>query len=139
MIGIILSGHGHIASGFYSAIELILGKQEAFEIVDFPQEDTATELEAHAIEVLDKLKSCDEILVFTDLLSGSPFNTFSMKALQRKHMNVLYGTNLGMLIECIMKRNMDASLEELLTCAMETGRTQIGVFPVKQEDEEEEF
>ena len=35
MIGIVLSGHGKFASGLNSSIQLIAGKQEGFEVVDF--------------------------------------------------------------------------------------------------------
>ena len=40
MFGIIISGHGHYASGVYSSMQLILGEQEKVAIVDFPQTDT---------------------------------------------------------------------------------------------------
>ena len=36
MIGILVTGHGRFATGITSALELVLGKQEWFEAVDFP-------------------------------------------------------------------------------------------------------
>ena len=50
MTGIMVLGHGHFASGIASAAELILGKQDDFVWVDFPEGDTKTELEAHIAE-----------------------------------------------------------------------------------------
>ena len=44
MTGIMVLGHGHFASGIASAAELILGKQDDFVWVDFPEGDTKTDL-----------------------------------------------------------------------------------------------
>ena len=73
MTGIMVLGHGHFASGIASATELILGKQDDFVWVDFPEGDTKTELEAHIAEALQTMKEAEHILVFCDLLSGSPY------------------------------------------------------------------
>ncbi|KYC73249.1 hypothetical protein [Heyndrickxia coagulans] len=45
MIGIIVTGHGEFATGITSALELVLGKQESYVCVNFPNGDTAVELE----------------------------------------------------------------------------------------------
>ena len=52
MIGILVTGHGRFATGITSALELVLGKQECFEAVDFPDGDTKTELERNMDEAL---------------------------------------------------------------------------------------
>ena len=44
MVGILITGHGHFASGIASSVELIMQSLEGVEVVDFPQGDTATEL-----------------------------------------------------------------------------------------------
>ena len=36
LIGIIVTGHGNFASGLASSIEVIAGKQDKFEAIDFP-------------------------------------------------------------------------------------------------------
>ena len=62
MTGIMVLGHGHFASGIASAAELILGKQDDFVWVDFPEGDTKTELEAHIAEALQTMKEAEHIL-----------------------------------------------------------------------------
>ena len=37
MIGFILTGHGHFSNGLKSALDMIAGPQEAFEIVPFEE------------------------------------------------------------------------------------------------------
>lgn len=56
MIGILVTGHGRFATGITSALELVLGKQEWFEAVDFPDGDTKTELERNMDEALKRLE-----------------------------------------------------------------------------------
>lgn len=139
MTGIMAVGHGHFATGIASAAELIIGKQEYFAAVDFPEGDTKTELEAHIREGLKTLEDCEEVLVFCDLLSGSPFNTVIVEALQDPRLTVYYGTNLGMLVETLMNRNLGSSCEELKARVLECGKEQLGVFtPEKSGDDEDD-
>lgn len=121
MTGIMVLGHGHFASGIASAAELILGKQDDFVWVDFPEGDTKTELEAHIAEA-------EHILVFCDLLSGSPFNTIVPESMKDRRIKVVYGTNLAMLIETLMERNIGMSWEEILEGIIENGRKQVDFF-----------
>lgn len=131
MIGIIVTGHGNFATGITSALETIMGKQEQYINVDFPREDTATELKENIAKAIDKLKSCDNIIVFADLLSGSPFNTAIMKAMEDERIKVIYGVNLGMLVEAVMNRNKGIDFNEIVKNAVETGKSQVGLFDAK--------
>lgn len=128
MIGILVTGHGRFAAGAASAVKLVLGEQECFEAVDFPEGDTKTELEQHMDEALERLSGSEHILAFCDIVSGSPFNTLIDRAMRRGGMTVYYGTNVGMLIETALNRNFGSSLEELTVNLVDKGRAQVGVF-----------
>ncbi len=138
MIGIIVSGHGHFATGITAALNLILGEQEHYNCVEFPAGDTLTELENNMKAAIAAMEDMEHIVIFTDLLSGSPFNVAIMEAMKNEKLRVVYGTNLGMLIEGVMRRNMGESLEELIAGALETGRSQIGLF-TEPEEEDDDF
>lgn len=140
MIGIIVTGHGVFARGITTALELVLGKQEAYIDVNFPSEDTATELEANITNAINSLESSENIIVFADLLSGSPFNTAVMKAMKDERIKVIYGVNFGMLVEAVMNRNMGMEVNKIVSNAIETGKSQIGVFSanaVEDSDDDE--
>lgn len=140
MIGIIVTGHGIFAKGITTALDLVLGKQEMYIDVNFPIGDTITELEENMMKAINKLESCENIVIFADLLSGSPFNTAIMKAMQDERIKVIYGVNFGMLVEAVMNRNTGVDFNELVNKAIETGRNQIGVFnadDVKESDDDE--
>ncbi|WP_026684275.1 PTS galactosamine/N-acetylgalactosamine transporter subunit IIA [Heyndrickxia coagulans] len=128
MIGMIVTGHGEFATGITSALELVLGKQESYVCVDFPNGDTAVELEKNLDRAVLQLEECEHIIVFADLLSGSPFNTAIMKAMKDDRIKVIYGVNFGMLIEAVMNRNMGTSVDEIVQNALANGKNQIGVF-----------
>ena len=139
MIGIIICGHGHFASGLTSALQLIMGEQENYIAVDFPKGDTNTELEKNINKAVEQLHDSESILVMSDLLSGSPFNTAIMLAMKKPNIHVIYGANLGMLIETVMKRNNGATIEDLIDTAISTGKQQIGIFEISGDTEEDSF
>ena len=128
MIGLIVTGHGHFASGLTTGLEVVLGKQEMYINVDFPSGDTATELEANMTKAMNALEDCENIVVFADLLSGSPFNAAIMKAMKDERIKVVYGVNFGMLVEAVMNRNTGMDFNGIVKNAVETGKNQIGVF-----------
>lgn len=136
MTGIIVTGHGHFASGIMSSVELIMGTQENVIPVDFPYGDTITELEANINSAIEKFDG--DIIVFADLLCGSPFNVATMAALKDERIRVVYGTNLGMLVESIMNLSQGMHTDELVDKAVITGKTQVGKFE-KSSDEEDDF
>ena len=139
MFGIIVTGHGNFATGITSSLELIIGKQEQYVAVDFPQTDTKTELENNIRQAIELYKEEEHILIFCDLLSGSPFNVSIMKAMHDDRIRVIYGTNLGMLIEALMERMQGESFEKIVADAIENGKAQIGIFDVSAVDEEDDF
>jgi PTS system N-acetylgalactosamine-specific IIA component len=128
MIGIVLTGHGNFARGMTTGLELVLGKQEMYIDVNFPIGDTATELEENMTRAINKLENCENIVVFADILSGSPFNAAIMKAMKDERIKVIYGVNFGMLIEAVMNRNTGMDFNEIVSNAVESGKSQIGAF-----------
>ena len=139
MFGIIVTGHGNFATGITSSLELIIGKQEQYVAVDFPQTDTKTELENNIRQAIELYKEEEHILIFCDLLSGSPFNVSIMEAMNDDRIRVIYGTNLGMLIEALMERMQGESFEKIVADAIENGKAQIGIFDVSAVNEEDDF
>ena len=103
-------------------------KMNASALTSQRQHITKTELEAHIAEALQTMKEAEHILVFCDLLSGSPFNTIVPESMKDRRIKVVYGTNLAMLIETLMERNIGMSWEEILEGIIENGRKQVDFF-----------
>ncbi len=129
MIGIILVGHGSFASGLESSVKLIAGEQKNFISIDFIQQLTGEMLEDEIKKALNELKNCDSLIIFTDILGGTPFNTAAKYVNDR--VKLITGTNLPMVIEAALFRGMNRDLNEIVKGTMNSGREQIREFTIK--------
>ena len=104
MLGLIVTGHGHFASGLTSSLELIAGDLQNYRAVDFEASDSVDDLRKKLEKAFDELKECQGILVCSDLAGGSPFKTAVEVGFPRGNVEVVAGSNLPMLIEVNMGR-----------------------------------
>lgn len=124
MVGFILTGHGQFSNGLASAIDMVAGDQPAFEIVPFEGDQAATYGDDLRAAITKMGQECDGVLVFVDLLGGTPFNQAMMISQDVENVEVITGTNLPMLIELLFLRN-GATLAELAEQAVAVGRAGI--------------
>ena len=126
LIGIIVTGHGNFASGLASSIEVIAGKQDKFEAIDFPIGSTNTELAKQLQEAVDRL-NCSDIIFCTDIAGGTPFNQSVILSTHLPNSKVISGTNVPVLLEALFSRaNQTAlSLSEIL---VDSHQSRIQVF-----------
>ena len=61
MIGIIVAGHGNFASGITSMLELVVGKPENYEYIDFLQGESQEALEYDYSCLLYTSDAADEL------------------------------------------------------------------------------
>jgi PTS system N-acetylgalactosamine-specific IIA component len=139
MIGLIVTGHGHFASGLTEALNVIAGPAENYKAVDFNLTDSTDDLAANLTKAMDELSDCESILFLTDLAGGSPFKT-SVELGFQKGYEVVAGTNLGMLVEINMVRQFSDDIHALADQAVMVGREQVQKFtfvaPAVQEDDD---
>ena len=128
MIGIIVAGHGNFASGITSMLELVVGKPENYEYIDFLQEESQEALENDFREKLNNLKDCEKIVIMTDITGGSPFKSAVTYAVSDDRLNVISGTNVPMLVELIFRRMNSDDSEDLIQSSMDAGKEQIVRF-----------
>ncbi|MCP9334415.1 PTS sugar transporter subunit IIA [Lentilactobacillus hilgardii] len=114
-IGIIITGHGNFATGIYSAVKLIIGPQESVESVDFSKEDTLTELSNNIDKAIADLNNTKKIFIMCDIFGGSPFNVAVRKKMDYKKIKIIYGVNLGFVIEFINRRNNNSLNSKSIT------------------------
>lgn len=126
MIGFILVGHGGFASGMASAATAILGAQEKFLAVDFAMNETGESLHGRIQAAMAELQ-CEKTLLFTDVLGGTPFNCAALLAQANDNVEVVTGTNLPMLLEALLHRNVQ-QLPELARKIAGNGQESIRVL-----------
>lgn len=136
MIGLLVTGHANFGSGMTSSVNLIAGEQEAYRYVDFLPTYSLDDLSREISKALDELKDCEGVLVFADLMGGTPFNTAVQVGHPRGNVNVVAGTNLPMLLEVVMTRKFEEDLEELTKVALETGSEQVARYELKHVEQQ---
>ena len=129
MIGLIISGHGNFASGLRTSLKLIAGESSNVEFVDFEENDSTETLKEKYYFKLNKLNNCKSILALTDLAGGSPFKTLvEIKTEIEKPMEVIGGTNLPMLLELSMTKDIIGDLYSLCDSALDIGKSGVVKF-----------
>ena len=120
MLSIILTGHGGFASGLEKAMKQILGEQEQFVAIDFPETSTTALLTSQLERAIADLGDAEDIVFLTDLLGGTPFRVASTMAMEKPGWEVITGTNLQLLLEMVMERH-GLSSEAFRLQALECG------------------
>lgn len=125
MTQILISGHGHFASGMLSAAQLIIGKSAGIEAVDFV--DGPEKLKKDLIEAVERLSDGSGMIIFTDLLGATPFQTSVVVSHETgiKTM-VVGGTNLSMILAAAI--NKGKVLEETLSLSLQEGKQFIDYY-----------
>lgn len=137
MIGLLVTGHANFGSGLTSSLNLIAGEQEAYKYVDFLPEYSLEDLSRELTKAMDELKDCEGILVFSDLLGGTPFKTAVEVGFPRGNVNVIAGTNLPMMVEIAMSRKFIDDLDMLTQTALDTGKEQVVKYEFKKVEQQE--
>lgn len=109
MNNIILVGHGNFATGLESAVKLILGNSEKLVAIDFIASMSREELKS---KVESKLGD-EQNIILTDVLGGTPFNVSA--ELVNENTKVIYGTNLGILLEIVSSDSFELDEEILIS------------------------
>jgi len=127
MIGFIIVGHNHFASGILSAVEMIIGRQLNVESVDFLPEDDIGALDQKINNSIKTLENSDGIVFFADIAGGSPFNRSMVFLAENLELNihVMGGINLPLLIEAFNLRNSVKNPSELIDKLISLGNESI--------------
>lgn len=126
MIGIILTGHGEFAPGLAHALQMIAGPQKAFKVVAFKEEEPMEALEASiSAAMTELLAETKGVVVFSDLLGGSPFKAAMVAGNDYDNVEVVCGTNLPMLIEIAILREFVETPMDVVNQSLAAGKDAI--------------
>ncbi len=125
MIGLVLVTHGRLAEEFVSAMEHVVGRQEAVATVCIGPND---DMEARRQEIAAGIEAVDNgtgAIVLTDLFGGTPSN-LAISLMKAGQVEVIAGINLPMLIRLAKARSC-MGLAEAVGAARDAGRNYITV------------
>ncbi|WP_152803267.1 PTS sugar transporter subunit IIA [Alkalibaculum sporogenes] len=124
MTEVIIVCHGKLAEALKNSAELITGKQEHIQTYNLEHGDSVDELNANIHDsIVEAQKKHHEVIVLTDMMSGSPFNatTANMKELDFIHIT---GINMPILLEILMLRKT-CTANEIANNVISVGRETI--------------
>lgn len=128
MVGIIVVGHGEFAKGLSSAVEIIAGRQDEYLKLSFSYGMTPEQLKAEIKDAIEHLNTERGVLIFTDLMGGTPFKESVEISLQYDNVKVITGTNTAMLLEAVLMRSAITNVRDFAINLKETGRSQVDYF-----------
>ena len=133
MANLLIVSHGNLAKEMTATARMIMGDFEGVHVLGLQADD-------HIETFYEKIKKeCEQasegLLILTDLAGGSPFIQASRcyyDMFERKTIEVVTGTNLAIVIECISQRAYK-NVHELKDLALSVGAGSIKSFEINKE------
>lgn len=122
-IAMLLMSHGDFAKEAMKSAEMVFGRQDNYETMSVFLVDQVDALRQEMLEKVEKLDTSKGLLVFTDIVGGTPMN-LAGSLLGRENTIVCSGLNLPVLIEALMNRNKTVQeLKTVIETAYQMGMT----------------
>ena len=77
MIGLVVTGHGHFADGIHTSAQMIAGENDYVRYINFEEGMTPEQLAEKFNAAFDEFKSCDGVVVLSDLPGGSTLGSIA--------------------------------------------------------------
>lgn len=123
MIGIVIVAHGGLAREYLSAVEHVVGPQQAIRAIAIEDDHDRAKKQAEICTAADEVDQGDGVVVVTDMFGGSPSNLSLMACAVGSERRIVYGANLPMLIKLAKSRDM--LVPEAVAAALDAGRKYI--------------
>ena len=123
MIGLVLVTHGRLAEELRLAMEHVVGAQRNVDTVCIGPEDDMEGRRAEIETCIDRCDTGDGVVLLTDMFGGTPSN-LAISMMDRKHVEVIAGVNLPMLVKLAKVRSSEP-LTTAVDSAQEAGRKYI--------------
>ncbi|EHO48123.1 PTS sugar transporter subunit IIA [Lentilactobacillus kisonensis] len=120
MISILVASHGKLSEALLNTAEMIAGKQQQVSSLALNPKDSVSSLKDKYNKALSVFTAHHDVLIFTDMWGGSPFEAAcKIVADNPKHIALISGVNLPILLEAFVSRNnsLDGLVKHLLTAS----------------------
>lgn len=119
MVGILVASHGQMAEGMLDSLGLLIGEKEGLDAICLKASDSADVFQKNMEEKVNKLDSGDGVLIFTDILGGTPGNRALAIAAANDKVEVIAGVNLPVLLNVAISNDTFGSAKEAVDAANE--------------------
>jgi mannose PTS system EIIA component len=125
MIGLVLVTHGRLAAEFVTAMEHVVGPQQAVEAICIGPDDDMEARRDDIASAVARVDDGDGVILLTDLFGGTPSN-LAISLMSAGRIEVIAGINLPMLIRLAGARHT-MKVKAAVAAAREAGRKYISV------------
>ncbi len=108
---VLLVSHGELSKSLIDSTEMLVGETDGLDYLIFDKNMGIDELKDSFIKYLDENE--EELLIFTDIKGGTPFNVASILTNDMDKVNIFYGMNLPMIVEAALYKD-EFSMDELV-------------------------
>ena len=138
---VLLVSHGEFAPGLHKAVNMLAGEErEDVLSTSLVNGMGADEFAENVKQVLSVVGSGDEIILFADIVGGSPLTTTANVLLETgllERTRMIGGMNLPLVLTCVLSKD-DEETADLIDELIEGAREQIKEFTIAVDDEDEE-
>lgn len=108
---ILLVSHGELSKSLIDSAEMLVGETDGLDYLIFDKNMGIDELRDSFAEYLEEKD--EELLIFTDIKGGTPFNVASILTNDMDKVYIFYGMNLPMIVEAALYKD-EFSMDELV-------------------------
>lgn len=113
--------HGNFGKELLKSVEMIMGEQEDAKALGLCLGESVDALREEADSIILENQNADkDIVIFVDILGGSPSNVALYLLKKYKNIKLITGVNMLMLIEFFQSREFD-ELDDLLEKVINSG------------------
>lgn len=136
-VALMLMSHGDFATELMRSLEFIIGKQDNYDTLGVHLDDQIDNLRKLMFEKIEKLDTESGLVVFTDIVSGTPMN-FAGLLLNRDDVLLCSGVNLPVLLEVSLNRDKTITeLKALIQDVYQNGMVMRTSADISEEDEDD--
>ncbi|MDF2677843.1 MAG: system fructose subfamily component [Bacillota bacterium] len=122
MVNILIVTHGDFGKELLRSSEIIIGKIDGAKSISFNLGESFETLAKEVSDTIEKFSS-EELIVFTDMYGGSPFNAVQ-RALKNNNFYHITGVNFPLFIDIAVNKNA-YSLDEIAEKIIKNGKKSI--------------
>lgn len=124
MIGLVVASHGRLATELVATAESIAGTLPQVAVCMVEPDASPEAIKQTLHQAIAEVDSGDGVIVFADLIGGSPC-TQSLSLCRNRRIEVVTGVNLPMLLKAQSLRKQGGSLETVAQAFAEFGKRSI--------------
>lgn len=100
---VLLVSHGNLSKSLIDSTEMLVGDTSGLDYMVFDKKMGIDELKELFVKYLEENE--EELLIFTDIKGGTPFNVASILTKDMDNVNIFYGMNLPMVVEAALYKD----------------------------------